>query len=234
MCWQESALINYALEQEAAERTIPQQTRSPLIRLFSSAKISKTKNIQKWLGLALCVCMRALFSCVRMCVCMHCVCVCIWIQFLFARITVLHCHVSSFLQVCRFDNSAYWHVLRFGGSFHIAACAANSSAILSDIGNGYMEAVAATLPISLTWGNPVNSQLLCFRWHCLPNLQTHWLVWPLPMETSVVGFHHLAPKQHGLKSASFARQVFTMWKNWSVLSKYDDAGCSNAAGTLHS
>ena len=170
-----------------------------------------------WLGFVrVHACIILMCTCVRV----HALRVCTWIQFLFASIAVLH--------------SAYWHVLRCGDSIHIAACAANWSAILSDIGNGYMEAIAPPLPVSFTWGNPVKSQIPRFRWHCLPNQQTHSFVWFLPIETSVVGFHHLAPKQHGLKSASFAWQVFTMWKNWSVLSKYDDAGCSNAAGTLHS
>ena len=41
------------------------------------------------------------------CACVCIVCVCIWIPFLFAGITVLHCHVSSFLKICRFDNTAH-------------------------------------------------------------------------------------------------------------------------------
>ena len=70
-----------------------------------------------------------------------------------------------------FYNSAYSYVLRLGAPCRIAACAAKSSAILSGIGNGYMEAIAETSPMSLTRGNPVESLLLCLRWHCLPNQQ---------------------------------------------------------------
>ena len=121
-------------------------TADQAFQLCKKKRLKTFKTCLAWL----CACACAHYSHVYVCACVCIVCVCIWIQVLFASITVLHCHVSSSLQVCRFDNSAYWHVLRFGGSFHIAACAANSSAILSDIGNGYMEAIAATLPISLT------------------------------------------------------------------------------------